>query len=384
MKLRLTALRLLAPVTALLFAVLVASIALLLVDENPIVAFREMGEFSASLPSFISILNRAYPLYLAALAVGIGFKMGLFNIGVEGQYLLASLVAAWVAASIALPAPLHVLVVIVVAVVVGAGWAGIAGVLKVTRGVHEVIATIMLNYIAFGLVAWLLSTHFAQENEPGDLILKTAQIPASGLFPSLNPILEGLGFTVPSGSNWQGFLVIALLVGVVYYLLVWRTRFGYELRASGINPGAARAAGINPNRMIVNTMLLSGAFAGLVAIGPLLGFFERYTLDFPRQLGFLGIGIALLGRNHPFGMFLGALLWGFMDRSAQILDLNAIPREIVQIMQGVIVLAVVVAYEVVTRFIEREQVQAAAAAATELPDPPQPTKPELPTGRSEP
>ena len=362
MKWRTAGLRLLAPVTALVFAMVVASVALLLVDRSPVTAFVEMGKFSATLSSFVSIMNRAYPLYISAIAVAIGFKMGLFNIGVEGQYLFASLIAAWVAASISLPAPLHVLVVLAVAVVVGAGWSGIAGVLKVTRGVHEVISTIMLNFIAFGLVSWLLANFLRQENQPGDLIIKTAEIPESGRFPSLNPVLTALGFDPPRGSTWQGFLVVAILLGVVYYLLVWRTRFGYELRASGVNPGAARAAGVDPNAMVIKTMLLSGAFAGLVAIGPLLGFFNRYTLDFPRQLGFIGIGIALLGRNHPFGMFLGAALWGFMDRSAQILDLNDIPREIVQIMQGVIVLAVVVAYEVVTRFIEREQVKAAAAA----------------------
>ncbi len=366
MRWRTAALRALAPITAVVFALLVASVALVLVDRSPITAFVEMAKFAATLKSFISIMNRAYPLYISAIAVAIGFKMGLFNIGVEGQYLFASLLAAWVAASIALPAPLHVLVVLLVAVVVGSAWSGIAGVLKVTRGVHEVISTIMLNFIAFGLVSWLLANFLRQENEPGDLIIKTAEIPASGRFPSLNPLLAAIGLEPPRGSVWQGFLVVAILLGIGYYFLVWRTRFGYELRASGINPGAARAAGVDPDAMVIKTMLLSGAFAGLVAIGPLLGFFNRYTLDFPRQLGFIGIGIALLGRNHPLGMFLGAVLWGFMDRSAQILDLNDIPREIVQIMQGVIVLAVVIAYEVVTRFVEREQVKAAAAAtATE-------------------
>ncbi len=269
MRWRTVALRALAPITAVVFALLVASVALVLVDRNPLTAFVEMAKFAATLKSFISIMNRAYPLYISAIAVAIGFKMGLFNIGVEGQYLFASLLAAWVAASIALPGPLHVLVVLLVAIVVGSAWSGIAGVLKVTRGVHEVISTIMLNFIAFGLVSWLLANFLRQENQPGDLIIKTAEIPASGRFPSLNPLLAAIGLEPPRGSTWQGFLVVAVLLGIGYYLLVWRTRFGYELRASGINPGAARAAGVDPNAMVVKTMLLSGAFAGLVAIGPL-------------------------------------------------------------------------------------------------------------------
>ncbi|MGH8937625.1 MAG: ABC transporter permease [Acidimicrobiia bacterium] len=364
MTLRRMMLSLLAPLAALVFSVLVASLALLLADRNPVTAFTEMAEFSASLASFVSILNRAVPLFLSGLAVAIGFKMGLFNIGVEGQYLLAAVLAAALGAELGLWAPLHVAVIVVVAMVVGALWAGIAGALKVRRGVHEVISTIMLNFIAVGVVAYLLS-NYLREVEPGDLIIKTAELPSSGRFPSLNPVLVWLGFGIPGGSDLQGFVLIALLVGVFYYLVVWRTRFGYELRASGINPGAAEASGINPRAMVVKTMLISGAFAGLVGMSPLLGFFHRYTQDFPTQLGFTGIAVALLGRNHPVGIAFGALLFGLMDRSAQILDLRDIPKEIVTIIQGVVVLAVVVAYEVVTRLVHELEVKAAAEAIGE-------------------
>jgi simple sugar transport system permease protein len=143
---------------------------------------------------------------------------------------------------------------------------------------------------------------------------------------------------------------------------VTRSRFGFDLRASGINAPAARASGVDPNKMIVRTMVISGAIAGLVGMERVLGFFHQYTSDFPRFLGFNGIAVALLGRNHPVGMALGALLFGFMDRAALILDLKGVPREIVTIIQGTVVLSVVIAYEVVTRMLERRAVKAAALA----------------------
>jgi len=353
----------LAPVSAIVFSLLVASIALLLVGRNPITAFGAMWDFARTSTSVASMINRAVPLYISAVAVAVGFQMGLFNIGVEGQYQIAALFAGWVGGNIVLWAPLHVAVIILVAVVVGMIWAGIAGVLKVTRGVHEVISTIMLNFIAFSVIAFLLLNYF--RDDPNRLNLQTPTLPPSGQIPSLDFLFTMFGFSAPRGVSLHGFAVFAIFVGVFYYLLVWRTRFGYELRASGINPGAARMAGVNPNRMIMNTMLISGGIAGLVGLAGLFGTLQSYTQDFPRNLGFNGIAVALLGRNHPVGMALGALLFGFMDRSALILDLKDTPKEVVTIMQGVVVLAVVIAYEVVNRLIERLEIRAAAEATRE-------------------
>jgi len=362
MNLRRLLLSLLAPIGALAFSFIVASAALLAVGVNPFSAFAEMGKFAWSTASLVSISNRAVPLFLSGLAVAIGFKMGLFNIGVEGQYLLAAVFAAYFGALVNLPPVLHVLFIVLVAMVVGALWSGIAGVLKVKRGVHEVISTIMLNAIAVGLVAWLLANFF-RKVDPGDLNIKTAELPHSAWFPSLNPLLDAIGIKPPAGPSMQGFLLVAIVIGVIYYLIVWRSRYGFELRSSGINPDAARMSGVDPDRMVIQTMLISGAFAGLVGLSPLLGFFHRYTQDFSTGLGFTGIAVALLGRNHPVGIGLGALLFAFMDRSALILDLKGIPREIVTIIQGVVVLAVVIAYEIVTRMIQRQEVAAAAEAA---------------------
>lgn len=366
---------LLGPAAALLVALGISAIVLSVSGHDPWNTYSLMAEYGSRSQSIISVMNRAVPFYFSALAVAIGFKMGLFNIGVEGQYRLAAVLAAAAGAAVSLPAPLHVLLIVVVAMAVGAFWAAIPGVLKVTQGVNEVISTIMLNAISTGVAAYLLSAHLQQKNAPGDLIIKTPEIPRSGWFPSLNPVLEAIGVDIPPGSDLQGFLVVAAIVGAAFYVLVWRTRFGFDLRASGMNPLAARASGVDPKRMVITTMVLSGAVAGLVGMSTLLGFFHRYTIDFPTGLGFTGIAIALVGRNHPVGIAFGALLFGFLDRSAQILDLEGIPKEIVVIMQGTIILSVVVAYEIVHRIRETQERKEVAAATGEAAPPPPPPPP---------
>jgi ABC-type uncharacterized transport system permease subunit len=366
MKLRMAlaaAVRLLAPVLAVLFALAVSALVLTLIGESPTATFAAMLRYSARLDSVVSILNRAIPLFLSGLAVAIGFRMGLFNIGVEGQYRLAALVAAWLGALVVLPTGLHLLFVIVVAMAVGALWAGLAGALKVWRGVHEVISTIMLNFVATGLAAYLLAEHFREAAAAGDLQIKTPELPASALMPTLNWLLRALGLELRRGSNLQGFVLVCALVGVLFWLLLNRTRFGFDLRASGVNPEAARASGVDQARMVLTTMLLSGAFAGLVGASQLVGFFHRYTIDFPLGLGFAGIAVALLGRNNPLGIALAALLFGFLDRSAQILDLEDVPKEITTIVQGVIILAVVIAGQIAWRVARRQQAVAVSEEA---------------------
>jgi simple sugar transport system permease protein len=335
-----------APALALAMALAVSTLVLLASGDHPVDIYQAMWEYGTQLNSIISTINKAVPFYLAGLAVAIGFRMNLFNIGVEGQYYLAVIVAAIVGAELHLPAPLHVLVICLVAMVTGAVWAGIAGVLKATRGVNEVISTIMLNNIVLlGFGGWLVARFRV---ETGGLEVVTEDLPRSGLMPNLNGWVEALGFDVPPGSRLTGYLLVAVAVGLGYHLLLSRTRFGFDLRATGMNVWAARSSGVDSNAMVVKAMLLSGALAGLVGLS-YLSDFGRYTGDFPTGIGFTGIAVALLGRNHPVGIALGALLWGFMDRSAQRLDLEGVPKEIVVIMQATIVLSVVVAYEIVRR-----------------------------------
>ena len=323
-----------APVLALVVSAVLVSVVLLIAGHDPIGAFRQMYDFGTQGPQVVNILNKSASYYLAALAVAIGFRMNLFNIGVDGQYQLAAMLAAVLGAAVALPGPLHVLFIVVVAAVVGAVWAGIAGVLKVYRGVSEVISTIMLNFIAGALVAWMLTPQvFATLSNN---IVKTSDIPSSGWFP---------GFTFGDNGPVYGFIVVSALVGVGYWFLLSRTRFGFDLRATGMSESAAVASGVGVRRMVVSAMLLSGGVAGLVGMPLLLGESHSFGQDFPSGIGFTGIAIALLGRNNPVGIAFASLLWSFLDVSNQILDLEGIPKEIVIIMQGTIVLAVVVAYE---------------------------------------
>ncbi|MDP9418373.1 MAG: ABC transporter permease [Actinomycetota bacterium] len=288
------------------------------------------------------VVNAATTLYLAALAVAIGFRMNLFNIGVEGQYRVAAFAAAVVGAELALPGPLHVAVVLLVAMAVGALWAGIAGLLKVHRGVSEVISTIMLNSVATILVAYLLrrvAVPVAGSNNIG-----TAPLPATAQVPAIPLVPES-----PIGV--YGLIVVAVAAGIAYSVLVNRTRFGFDLRAAGMSRPAAVASGVDVRRMVLWSMLLSGAVAGLVGMPILLG--EAYTFSntFQAGLGFAGIAVALLGRNHPLGIGIGALLFAYLDVAANPLQIQAgVAIQIVQIMQGVIVLAVVIAYEVIRRY----------------------------------
>jgi general nucleoside transport system permease protein len=338
-----------APALAMGIALGVSSAVLVASGYQPLDVFGSMWSFGTQLNSIISMVNRAVPYYLAGLAVAVGFKMNLFNIGVEGQFYFAALVAAIVGSAFALPSVLHVLVILLVAMAAGAFLAAIAGVLKATRGVNEVIATIMLNNIILGgFGAWML-TRARFEDGSASLQIATKPIADSGRIPNLNGLLEAIGIDVPAGARLTGFLLVAVLVGVAYYVVIWRTRFGYDLRASGLNPWAAGSSGVNAKGMVVKAMVVSGGLAGLVGMSQLLVEKGRFAGDFPTGIGFTGIAVALVGRNHPIGIALAAALWGFMERSAQRLDLDGVPKEIVVIMQGTIVLSVVVAYEVVRR-----------------------------------
>jgi len=332
-----------APLLAIVFALLVTSVVLIVSGNNPLTAFTTMLEQLTKPRIQVNILNSATTYYLSAVAVAIGFKMNLFNIGVDGQYRLAAMLAAAVGGAVALPAPLHIGLIIAVAMFVGAMWAGIAGLLKVTRGVSEVISTIMLNFIATGIVAYLLAPGRLAVETQGSNNIGTKPIPESGQVPGLS-IIPG------TKNEVYGLIVVAILVGIGYWFLLTRTRFGFDLRATGSSEPAAVASGVNVKKMVVYAMLLSGAVAGLVGMPQLLGSSYTYGLDFPTGLGFTGIAIALLGRNSPIGIAFAALLWAFLDNSSNSLEFEGVPKQAVLIMQGVIVLSVVIAYELVRRY----------------------------------
>jgi general nucleoside transport system permease protein len=366
-----------APVLAVVVAVVISSAVMAALQVNPLRVFEVMVDFgetpSQQITALVVIVNRAIPLFLAGLAVAIAFRMGLFNIGVEGQYRLATIIAAAAGAAVSLPAPLHVVLIVVVAMLVAALWAGLVAVLKVTRGVSEVISSIMLNFIALGLASYLLTGPF-KGSAPGTNIVSTKDIPQSGWVPGLNWIFDALGLANPPRQLY-GFLIVAAVVGVGISVLLNRTRFGYDLRASGISASAASASGVDARAMVVKTMLLSGAIAGLVGLPDLLGSTHAYTTNFTAGLGFLGIAVALLGRNKPGGIALAALLFAFLDRSLVPLQIADYPASVVTIFQGTIVLAVVIANEVARRVMRRTAERGTAEAVGEPPAGPGPTPP---------
>ncbi|WP_300682279.1 ABC transporter permease [Nocardioides sp.] len=352
--LRRVGLTLAAPVLAIVFAMIVTSL-ILLVAGDPVGKVWSTIFSSPRPRNEVNMINSATMLYLSALAAAVGFRMNLFNIGVDGQYRIAAFVAAWVAGEAWFPGKLNVLFTLVVAVAVGALWAGIAGLLRVTRGVSEVIATIMLNSIATALVAWGLRKVAVTEGNN----IHTKTIPGSSQ-------LEGFNLISGAPNTVYTLVILAIVAGVFYWLLLSRTVFGFSLRATGQSESAAVASGVNVKKMIVVSMLISGGIAGLIGMPMLFGDQHNYGLTFQSGLGFAGIAVALLGRNNPIGIAFAAFLFAFLNEQSNKLQLMAgVSNDLVSIIQGVIVLSVVIAYEVVRR-VNNAAEQRAVARSLEL------------------
>ncbi|MGC0315815.1 ABC transporter permease [Kitasatospora acidiphila] len=358
-----------APVLAVIVSVALCSLLLAVAGYNPGEAFRLMTTYGFASDGQVAILNKATTYYIAGVAVAFGFRMNLFNIGADGQYRLAALFAAFVGGAVNLPSFIEIPLVLITAMLVGGLWAAIAGVLKVTRGVSEVISTIMLNAITTGVIGLLLVPgRFAPSVSSGSSnSIQTKMMAPSSDFFTLST----------QGGQLYGFIIIAVVIGVLFQLTLSRTRFGFDLRATGRSEEAAGASGVNVKRMVLTSMCVSGALAGLIGMPDLLSADTGHLFgqSFQAGLGFTGIAIALLGRNTPVGIAIAALLWAFLDATNGQLSTNNFPPEIVNVMQGTIVICVVVAYELVRRFgLKRQQqkvgaqlaAQAAAAAKKEV------------------
>jgi simple sugar transport system permease protein len=348
---------LLAPLVAVVVAVIATSLVIVISgSDSGIGDFWSVMLSAPTRTTRVDMVNLTVELYLSAVAAAIGFRMGLFNIGVEGQYGLAAYVAAVFAGAGFLPGPLNVLVATVLAMAVGAAWAGIAALLKVYRGVSEVITTLMLNAISPIIV-----THFYNRYaEKNGFDVHTKPLTGSSTVPGWAP------YGVNGGEIWTLGL-LAVVVGVGFWLLLNRTRLGFDLRASGLSASAAAASGVSAKKMVIVAMLLSGAVAGLVWLPDLFGNAHTYsTSTFSGGLGFTGLAVALLGRNRAGGMALGALLFAWLQSQSNALQIDTdIAPQIVEITQGICVLAVVVAYELVQRYRARSEQKAVAAAVPE-------------------
>jgi simple sugar transport system permease protein len=250
-----------APVGALLVSFLITSLVLVATGHNPFDAYGAMADAFKETRVQINTVNQGVVYYLAAVAVAIGFKMNLFNIGVDGQYRLAALISAAVAGAAfmgSLPGFLRIIITVVVAMAVGAAWAGVAAVLKVTRGVSEVISTIMLNAIATALIAYLLNPARLAVQQGNNV--STRRITSGGQLPN-----------IPIGDNkLYSTIFLALLIGLAYWFVLSRTVFGFQIKATGMSETAAVASGVSVKRMVLTAMLLSGLVAGLIGMPELL------------------------------------------------------------------------------------------------------------------
>jgi simple sugar transport system permease protein len=364
------ALSLLSAVVALAAALVILAVVLTVLGVDPFKAVAALFNFGetprAQSNQLRAWINRSIPLFLAGLAVSVGFRMNLFNIGVEGQYRVAAVFAAWAGAAVTLPKPLHISYVIIVAMLAGAAYAAIPAVLKVTRGVNEVITTIMLNSIAIALTAWLVRGPAVRADLPPNTNPTTEPLPDSARMPGFTWIFDAFGLQPPSRPV-NGFLWVAIAIGVVVAVVLRSSRFGFSLRASGLNLTAAAAGGIPARRMVVQAMLLSGALAGLIGLPQILGEVYVFGDTFTAGLGFAGIAVALLGRNSPAGIAVAAVLFAFLDRAGPSLQREGIPPSVVVITQGVIVLTVVIVNEVGTRMVRRSEERRAGGTQTEPP-----------------
>jgi general nucleoside transport system permease protein len=328
---------LLFPLAAVVAAFLAGAVLIALVGDSPVRTYELLIGSALTWPDGIGYtLFYATPLIFTGLGVAVAFRCGLLNIGAEGQLTLAAFATAWVGIILAgWPAWLLVPLCCLAAVAAGGAWGAIPGVLKARFGAHEVITTIMMNFIAAALVSYFTQYHY---KPPGDAILETVPIGAAAHVARLGRFLPGFPERIPLNLAFPLALVVSLLV----YLFLWRTRWGYEIRATGASPAAAEYGGISTRRRIVLAMAVSGGLAGMVAISEVMGYRYRYYDGFSAGYGFTAIAVALLGRSHPLGVVLSALLFGALLRGGLFVDIftENVSKDLIQVLQGIIILFV--------------------------------------------
>lgn len=325
------------PFLNLVVALVVAGLVVVIIGESPLEALAILLDGAlGSLKGWGYLLYYATNFTFTGLAVAVAFHAGLFNIGGEGQVYIAGLGAGVVGLGLAfLPWPLAVPLAVLACAAFGAFWALIPAYLQARRGSHVVITTIMFNFIAASTMVYLINNIF---RPAGRMAVESREI-VNAVMPSFREIGQWLGVKLPNTpANLTLFLAFAAAWALWY--LLWRTRLGYEIRAVGLNTEAAIYAGIKPDRIIIIAMLLSGGFAGLMAVNEIMGVQHRLILGFAGGAGFVGIAVALMGRSHPVGVVLAALLFGLLYQGGAELSFAkpAITRDMIVVIQGLVIL----------------------------------------------
>ncbi len=326
------------PLLNLTAAFLVSGLIVLALGENPIEAVRLLifGAFGYG-EAIGYTLFYATNFIFTGLAVAIAFHCGLFNIGGEGQAYVAGLGVTLVGLYLGfLPFILVLPIAILAAAIFGGFWAFIPGYLQAKRGSHVVITTIMFNFIAAALMTYMVVNVLIK---PGSQIPESDRYAESTLLPKLHEMAAAIGVSISSSPLNLAF-IIALIAAAMFWVFIWKTKWGYALRVVGANENAAVYGGISPAKQIMIAMTISGALAAGVALNELLGSQHRLILNFPSGFGFVGIAVALMGRNHPIGIILASLLFGALYQGGSELsfDMPTISRDIVVVIQGLVIL----------------------------------------------
>ncbi len=338
------------PLIAVICAFVIGGIVILIIGDSPFQTYKLLIGSAFSWPDGIGYtLFNATPLIFTGLAVAVAFRCGLLNIGAEGQLYVAAFAAAWVGMKFGAPDPGNTTIsqiahlpgfvllplCCIAAIAAGAIWGGIPGLLKARFGSHEVINTIMLNFIAIALLSYFTQYHF---KIPGDAIMQTAPISPVASLPTLGRFIPGLPARIPLNIAF----IFAVIACILVYIFLWKTKWGYELRATGANPSAAEYGGISIRKQIILAMAISGGLAGMVGINEVLGYRHRYYDGFSANYGFVGIAVALLGRNHPVGVFLAAILFAILLRGGIFVDAFTmhVSKDIVDMLQGIVIILV--------------------------------------------
>lgn len=344
---------------ALAIALAIGSVLILLYGENPLTVYASILEASFGTPTGIGyVLSYATPLIFSGLAIAVCFKAGLFNIGVEGQYLVGMVTAAFAALYLPQDLPGFILIpaVLIAAMLGGMAWAAIPAILKTRTGAHEVVTTIMLNGVAASLIAWAINYPLRYVAPPGQNVdLRSRTFPEQGLAGDL-----GQYFGATGGAHFSWIFLLAIGVAGVTWFLLRRTRLGYEARAVGASPGSASAAGIKIASTQMRLFLISGALAGMTGMQHLLADKGYLPQNYIGQLGFTGISVAFLGQNNPVAIVFAAILWGVLSRGETALQItSSVPREFIIILQSILILSVVITYLLARRRLAAREVSRA-------------------------
>ncbi|WP_417246260.1 ABC transporter permease [Celeribacter sp.] len=326
------------PLISILLAFFFSGLVIWAIGKDPVVAIKTMVD-----GAFGSTAGISYTLYYATnfiftgLAVAVAYHARLFNIGGEGQAMLGGLgvtlvclAVPWPHWTLALPAAM------IGGALFGAAWAFIPAWLQAKRGSHIVITTIMFNYIGAALLGYMLTRVLKVK---GSMVTESARFPEGAHLPNFSEIFAPLGINFSPNAPANMAFFVALLCTFLFWILIWKTRLGYEIRAYGQSETAAKYAGIAPARIVIIAMLISGALAGLMAINNVMGEAERLIDNAVEGAGFIGIAVALMGRNHPIGILLAALLFGFLYQGgAELSFWESIPRELVVVIQALVIM----------------------------------------------